>query len=292
MMSESAPDQGDAGMSNTGENKESSVECPTCGKGDFKNELGLKMHHARQHGESITGVEVECAYCGEPKRVPECRLKTRDKFYCSTKGCQAKDLNKASENPEYECRGCGRGYSSRTGVTDHMKQCCPDELYECPTCGTLCLTEQGMRKHHTHQHGERLTKVEFECEWCGEIDTKRWDHIERNKYSYCSERCRWDHFTERYKGEKSHQWRGGYEYYGHNWNEQSKKARERDVHLCQSCGVHQDELSIALDVHHITPLRDCETYEEANRLENLVSLCRKCHKRWEGVPIAPRLISN
>jgi len=40
------------------------VECPTCEK-ELSTEHGLKQHHAKVHGKSIAGVEVECDWCGE-----------------------------------------------------------------------------------------------------------------------------------------------------------------------------------------------------------------------------------
>lgn len=39
-------------------------ECPTCGD-TFRNVNGMKAHHKQIHGESIAGVTITCAYCGE-----------------------------------------------------------------------------------------------------------------------------------------------------------------------------------------------------------------------------------
>ncbi len=75
-------------------------------------------------------------------------------------------------------------------------------------------------------------------------------------------------------------WRGGYEpYYGPNWQRQRRRARKRDNYSCQCCGKTEAELGQQLDVHHIKPFRDFgpERYQEANRLHNLISLCKSCH---------------
>jgi predicted HNH restriction endonuclease len=40
-------------------------------------------------------------------------------------------------------------------------------------------------------------------------------------------------------------------------------------------------------VHHITPIRDFDTPEEANTLDNLITLCEPCHAQWEGLYLRP-----
>lgn len=78
--------------------------------------------------------------------------------------------------------------------------------------------------------------------------------------------------------------------YGTNWGVQRELARERDGFTCQICGIKEQDRSH--DVHHIKPLRAftyglsssdniSEVYELANRLENLITLCPKCHRRAE-----------
>lgn len=81
-------------------------------------------------------------------------------------------------------------------------------------------------------------------------------------------------------GKKNPHWKGGYEpYYGPNWNEQRRRALERDDHICQKCGMTEDGNGRSLSVHHIIPFREfgIERYEGANRLGNLASLCQHCH---------------
>ncbi len=74
--------------------------------------------------------------------------------------------------------------------------------------------------------------------------------------------------------------------YGPNWSKQRKLALERDGYVCQDCGIsdqkHRNEYGEGLHVHHLRKRRKFESYEKANRLENLISLCRSCHYEWEG----------
>jgi DEAD/DEAH box helicase domain-containing protein len=76
-------------------------------------------------------------------------------------------------------------------------------------------------------------------------------------------------------------WRSDANKYGANWKAQKEAARERDEYTCQNCGVVED--GRAHDVHHKVPFRAFPGFEEANRLENLASLCPSCHRRTETV---------
>lgn len=67
--------------------------------------------------------------------------------------------------------------------------------------------------------------------------------------------------------------------YGSRWPEIRARVRARDSFRCQACGKPED--GKAHDVHHIQPFRSFRSLEEANRLENLVTLCQSCHRRAE-----------
>ena len=85
-------------------------------------------------------------------------------------------------------------------------------------------------------------------------------------------------------GPKSPCWKGGCkEYYGPNWKQQKYRARLRDDYTCQRCGATSEEIGGPPDVHHIVPARTFEDYREANRLDNLISLCPRCHRHVERV---------
>jgi DEAD/DEAH box helicase domain-containing protein len=67
--------------------------------------------------------------------------------------------------------------------------------------------------------------------------------------------------------------------YGPNWQQQRRRARARDGFCCQMCGARERDRQH--DVHHRIPFRRFESYQAANRLDNLVTLCRPCHRRAE-----------
>ena len=60
------------------------------------------------------------------------------------------------------------------------------------------------------------------------------------------------------------------------------QARERDSFACQVCGVSEEALGRQLDVHHKIPYRSFPSHLEANKLENLVSVCPSCHAKLEA----------
>ncbi|MCB0035267.1 MAG: DUF1998 domain-containing protein, partial [Anaerolineales bacterium] len=74
--------------------------------------------------------------------------------------------------------------------------------------------------------------------------------------------------------------------YGPNWQHQRQKALSRDNYTCRTCGAVKGDT--VLHIHHIRPFREYgyvrgqnEHYKEANKLDNLITLCPSCHRRAE-----------
>ncbi|MBI9030915.1 DEAD/DEAH box helicase [bacterium] len=70
--------------------------------------------------------------------------------------------------------------------------------------------------------------------------------------------------------------------YGKDWNEIKKQVKQRDHYACQNCG--KLESSVSFDVHHIKPFKSFSNSQEANKMDNLVTLCRQCHRNAE-IPV-------
>ncbi len=71
---------------------------------------------------------------------------------------------------------------------------------------------------------------------------------------------------------------------GASWREQRERARARDGYRCRLCGS-PERPGQTHDVHHIRPFREFssvegepEAHREANALDNLITLCRSCHR--------------
>lgn len=136
------------------------------------------------------------------------------------------------------------------------------------------------KEQHPRWRGEETRP----CDACGAPVTRpRWTWNKRS-LTFCNRGCfaRWKSLN--WTGSDNPSWNGGHPpYYGANWLRQQRKARQRDGHSCQFCGVNESALRRALDVHHIRPFRffGLDNYKAANRLANLVSLCEQCHHHLE-----------
>src|SRR5688572_24500169 len=67
--------------------------------------------------------------------------------------------------------------------------------------------------------------------------------------------------------------------YGPEWARIRERVRARDGYKCQVCGT--PESTRQHDVHHKTPFRAFTSLSEANRMENLTTLCASCHHKVE-----------
>lgn len=95
---------------------------------------------------------------------------------------------------------------------------------------------------------------------------------------YCSQKC----FSINNRGSNNCNFVGSGKYYrGLDWKEVRTKVRMRDKYMCFKCGMSNEEclldFNCQLHVHHIIPYRLCKS----NNIDNLVSLCPKCHKEEE-----------
>ena len=83
--------------------------------------------------------------------------------------------------------------------------------------------------------------------------------------------------------------------YGEGWTEEKRElVREKYDRRCQSCGMSGKEslekFGLRLDVHHIRPWGQFDDPRKRNAVENLVPLCRSCHRKWEGIPLRPEVV--
>jgi transposase-like protein/5-methylcytosine-specific restriction endonuclease McrA len=131
--------------------------------------------------------------------------------------------------------------------------------------------------------GEELTRI---CEVCGDEFRTKNSEVGR----FCGMDCKAEWQSVAYRGETNPSYNGGRDTdYGPNWDEQRSKALNRDNYTCQRCGMdedkHREKYGRGLDVHHISHKKNFDEYEKMNELSNLISLCVRCHKLLERLPI-------
>jgi len=281
-------------------------ECPDCGKA-FHGRRGLSSHHAQMHDGKFTGFEQTCELCG-----CDFTSETSDRKYCSP-NCRAKAQR---DRVTIECEWCDSTFETKSCLEDERRFCsneCKNEWQSdnfsgenspvwvervtrnCKQCGeefeTLKSEDQVFCCEQCHydwrsenwvgEDNPLFIDSEVECEVCGETFQKRPAKIEMYEKNFCSRECHGEWISENLRGENHPRWQGGKVDYGENWYEQRRKALDRDNHTCQACGKDDTEAK-RIHVHHITPRRDFDDFEKANRVENLVCLCMPCHSKCEG----------
>lgn len=146
---------------------------------------------------------------------------------------------------------------------------------------------------HNHMHslqGEESRrwkggKAEMECEVCGEMYKVKPAKADTSRC--CSLECDAKWRETAYTGENHPRWTGGYSrrYYGPTWLKARKVTLERDDYTCQVCGIdkqsHWKKYGATHDVHHIIPFSEFDDSEAANDLDNLITVCKRCHQYVE-----------
>lgn len=267
-------------------NEDDGVECPTCGK-EFNTERGMKVHHTKSHGESLIATQETCHWCEAEFTDTRNRNRESERRFCG-QDCRREWLKTRTgeKHPRYNssevtCAHCGNAltrpeYRLREGKKHY--------------CNQGCLA-QWRSENLSGENSHLYSSVEVECWSCGGSVMKPPSHIDGREH-FCSPRCVGAWLSSERAGENSPVWKGGHDnYYGPNWVPQRRKARDRDGHICQDpeCSVTSDEhLEVwgeVLHVHHIVRFHDFDDYKEANRLSNLVTLCRPHHLgKWEHRP--------
>ncbi|MFD1599357.1 homing endonuclease associated repeat-containing protein [Halobellus rarus] len=163
-----------------------------------------------------------------------------------------------------ECEVCGDEFEVKHS-RKQTRRCCSQE----------CDIEWRKEAYSGEKNHNYKENIESNCEWCGE--TYSAPQYKESNTRFCSQDCMIAWRTEEYSGEGHPRWKDNDDYYrGPNWQQQREKARDRDDHECRNCGGEEQ-----LQVHHITPYESFDDYEEANRLQNLITLCTSCHHKLE-----------
>lgn len=255
-------------------------ECPKCDR-EFANERGVNAHIGHAHPE-YKQQSVECHVCGDQKTIPQCQYELSERFFCG-QSCRHEfmaDHMEGDNNPSYNggkvtisCERCGEAVKVTPALEDRKRYCSK-------SCYTKAMSERSGEQTPNYQGGKR----EIQCEECDSTFAVK--KAREDIATYCSRECMGSAYERLRRGEGSPSWAGGaVDYYGPNWDEQRRRALDRDGYSCQDCGVSREEFDW-IDVHHIFPIKRfiSEThadYESANRLGNLITLCRGCHKKWE-----------
>ena len=142
-------------------------------------------------------------------------------------------------------------------------------------CDNSCYGEWRAESINGENH-PRYNKESETCENCGDSIMVQQHKRESNNNHFCDSNCMLEWRRQKSKVTKQD--------YGENWNQVSSRVRERDG-MCLKCGISnkqcKEEYGCQLHVHHIKPLQEFENCENANKMQNLKSLCPSCHMEEE-----------
>ncbi len=170
------------------------------------------------------------------------------------------------------CSNCGAQFEKyQSQVASNKKVFCTERCYHAYRIG---------RPVPARQHATTVR-----CAQCEKTFKRIPAKVARSELQFCSPACYGKWKSVNSTGPRSAAWKGGArkKYYGASWIKQREKARERDGYTCQCCGRTEKQMGKELDVHHISPFRlfGADRHTEANHIDNLISLCHKCHKGVE-----------
>lgn len=211
-----------------------------------------------------------CGVCKKPTyRTPKERQRSKSGFvFCSVPCAMSWKIGK----PTAKRRG---GSDVACPQCDQIKFHSAEKMRRGGNhfCSTKCS--------HKYRWGAARMKA-LRCEICRKPFNRQLNQILRNKKAVtCSRECYGKWRSANLSGENSPQWKGGvtHSYGGSNWRSQRNKALRRDGYQCVDCGKAKQKHGYKMDVHHIVHYNRYKNKDRANRLENLVSLCRGCHMK-------------
>lgn len=211
-----------------------------------------------------------------------------------------------------DCPTCGKECATKNGMKNHHSQIHGESLsrreYTCFICKDTFERHQSQMENQERNFCSVSCRAKWQSDnWRGE-DNHNYE-CGQNVEVECV-RCDFTFFVYPSYAKDKYKWNGegdctvtkcgncindsGYRThvpFGKNWAGQREKARERDGNQCVVCGMdneeHLQKYGKALHVHHKISrhefIEDGELdYEEANKLENLITLCATHHRQIES----------
>lgn len=254
---------------------------PTRGWGDFATMPTL--------------IDVHCFYCGKPLKRERFELKEHPRHFCSNEHRgkwmstrRGKDHPSSVPHVKLECDSC---HSPLERSPSYIKKhnFCNQRCHWNWNIGRYC----GENNPHWHS-------VHVECAYCHKPLIRQANQKKEHHRHFCNHECKGLWMSEHIRGKAHPRYIGGITFdRGPNWQRQKTAARKRDDYTCQYCGIHLSMYTRQLDVHHLRPFREYgyisgqnKNYREANRLDNLISLCKRDHALAEvgKIVIQPKLL--
>lgn len=244
-------------------------QCLTCGK-EFPIEPkhpDVKYCSHKCHGVARRKqVDTICLNCGNVFQQYPSGHKRFCSQTCSNRFHQHPDPTK---HKTCICEWCEKSFETRHDAPGRF-------------CGHQCMSEYAASVSPGAPRKEEI-HITLNCKICGNPYQTTAHQVRERGSTCCSRQCVNVLQSQLKRKEGNPNYRGGSILYrGANWGRQSRKALKRDGYCCQICHKKLGRKKSDYGIHHIKPFREFDgDYENANRLSNLITLCRRCHARVE-----------
>jgi hypothetical protein len=172
--------------------------CPTCG-GEFASDIGVKVHHAKSHNESLSDSTKQCIECES----------AFESYKDSSKFCSISCHN------DYVDKN-GQPWTEKTGkITRSCKQCdgdietwpSDDKKFCNHKCYSAWLSDNKSGEDHPQYDPE--FHVTTSCHYCGEeVKINKFEKEEYDKH-FCDRSCQNNWQSSERVGENAPNWKGG-----------------------------------------------------------------------------------
>ena len=223
-------------------------------------------------------IDTTCAGCGAifPLKPYLAKKRTKRGRFCSM-GCRSRfmaTLNPATQ-PRPVLSACAHCHTEIKLKASKVRVI--------NFCSHSCRGAYGCGKRWADHDG----KTQVPCAQCNEpIALRTWQvrlKIARGQRQFfCDRDCFGKWKAENWRLENNPSWKGGWTPHGKGWNVICAEVREEQGHACAECGITEQQIRKALDVHHIIPARLFANRRDASYRKNLVGVCHPCHMRIEN----------
>lgn len=242
--------------------------CEQCGR-EFHADRHTTRYCSQACHFAAHRVTRQCETCGVEFTVTCKTARRKAAKYCSLE-CAHIGRKDPSKRTGYTCEWCGKEFED---WTYRQRRFCSAE------CQGYGINANRPKRGKDPQY--YATK---HCEICGKLFERHRNYIDKARF--CSYDCMNYWMSHYRRGPNHHSWQGGYTpNYGPNWRKQRQRVRKRDRDTCQICGKRAKRRH--LDVHHIISF--CEfngDWKQANKLSNLITLCKSCHRKVDAGKLA------
>jgi hypothetical protein len=263
--------------------------------GDAVIEAGYEPY--RPNADNAERKIYTCEYCGLKREALVSQNKRQNNWFCS-ESCKN---DWQAENVVGESHHQYKRVSTQCSWCEEPMSVIPSVFAN--RTNMFCNTNCAGKWYSKYRVGDRSPgydggRVEVTCQACGDIYEVRKARVGVTRF--CSYECLGRARITEYRGENNPNYNpDSTDKTGPNWLEQRRKRIKKDNASCVACGMnmreHKEKYGFELDIHHVLPRYlfngpDGLDYESANKVSNLRTMCRACHRRWEGIPLSPSQI--